>query len=440
MVRNIYGFRRRLFNLYIRIVVFLYISSITIRGKIALRNYRRVLGRLEYFLRRMRENKFVSIDGRVRIGLYIPGVPSNAFKAACDKFTVFNDKLPCTTVLVSVTSACVFKCPHCYQKHDRGKDVEIGKLVETVKAMRRHGVAFFNIEGGEPFLAYDRLRAVCEAIGDLSEIWVNSTGFGMSIEKLRELKRRGVTAIMFPLHHGTPEAMNRFMDSDKAWDAIHRGIAMCHETGMPAALNMCLSRDQFFNGEFEACMEEAKRLQAAIIQIIKPKPAGGWLDGGAPDFSDEDLRQVRQKVLMYNHDPRHRDYPAISAQIMEEDAALFGCTCGGTDRYYLNAKGDVQPCEFLNISFGNINEEPFDVIYCRMREAFRVPRTAWLCEKYAGSIAATYRDRGLDALPLTKELSEQLSAGWDRGAPTPLYAVLEGRKTDLRDRRTVNGK
>ena len=31
--------------------------------------------------------------------------------------------LPCTTVLVSVTSACAYHCSHCYQKNDIGRDV-----------------------------------------------------------------------------------------------------------------------------------------------------------------------------------------------------------------------------------------------------------------------------------------------------------------------------
>ena len=428
MIRNITGFRRVFFNLGIRLFVLRHIAALAFMRKGIFRNIFRILGRLEFFLRRMHENKFVSIDGKTRIGLYIPGMPSNAFRTACNKFTVFGDKLPCTTVLVSVTSACVFKCPHCYQRHDRGGDVPVGILVDVVKAMQNQGIAFFNIEGGEPFLTYDRLLAVCSAIDDRSEIWVNSTGFGMDSDKLTELKKRGVTAIMFPLLFGNRETTDRFMGRKGAWDTVHRGTALCREAGIAVALNMCLSRDQFYNGDFEACMEEAKRRGAAIIQIIKPKPAGGWLDGGASRFTDDDLKHARKKVHRYNQGARYRDYPAISAQIMEEDAAHFGCTCGGTDRFYLNAKGDVQPCEFLNVSFGNIAGEEFWAIYRRMRETFRIPGVDWLCEKYAPAIAAIRQEQGIDTLPLSPELSRQCIAGWERGAPTPLYGKLEGRR------------
>ncbi|MBN1758854.1 MAG: radical SAM protein [Chitinispirillaceae bacterium] len=427
MIYNLSRLQRLLFNVSIRLTVFRYITGQVVKGKIPLRRSPAVLNRLEVFLRKMRENKFVSIDGKTRIALYVPGVPSRAFTTACDKFTVFDDKLPCTTVLVSITSACTFKCPHCYQKNDLGKDVPLDHLIAAIRTMQDSGIAFFNIEGGEPFLAYNRLKAVCEAIDTRSEIWINSTGCGISRENLTELKERGVTAIMFPLHHNSAEEMNRFMGSNTAWDTIHSGITLCHEIGIPVALNMCLLPEHFHNGTFEECMEKALQLGAAILQIIKPKPAGGWLDGGAPVFSEEDMNVLRTKVLRYNHAPRFRPYPAISAQVLEEDAALFGCTAGGTDRFYLNAKGDVQPCEFLNISFGNITGEDFSVIYQRMRTAFRIPGCDWLCEKYSAAIADTRRECNVAALPLPKELSRRHYEHWDRGRETPLYKKLEGR-------------
>ena len=427
MTCNISGLQRLLFNVSIRATVFLYITRQVAYGRIPLHRYIAVLGRLDYFLRKMRDNKFVSIDGKTRIALYVPGVPSRAFTTACDKFTVFGDKLPCTTVLVSVTSACAFHCPHCYQKNDHGKDVPLDRLITAIRSMQESGIAFFNIEGGEPFLVFNRLKAVCEAIDTRSEIWINSTGYGMTGEHLTELRELGVTAIMFPLHHAAGEEMNRFMGSDTAWETILRGIALCHEVGIPVALNMCLLPEHFHNGIFEACMEKAMELEAAIIQIIKPKPSGGWLDGGAPVFTEEDMNVLRHKVLRYNNAGRFRRYPAISAQVMEEDATLFGCTAGGTDRFYLNAKGDVQPCEFLNISFGNITDEEFPVIYRRMRSTFLIPGCDWLCEKYAGSIADTCRRFNLKTLPLSVERSREHYEQWDRGRATPLYKKLEGR-------------
>ena len=425
MNKNRTGLNRVLFAVRIRLYVFIYVVIKIIHGKIPAFRGIKILQRLEYFLKHMQENKFAVLDGKTRVALYVPGVPSRAFTTSVNKFTVFNDKLPCTTVLMSVTSACAFSCPHCYQKNDRGRDVAIDLLTDAARYLQSSGIAFFNIEGGEPFKVYDRLLALCKAIDDRSEIWVNATGYGMTHDRLTELRQNGLTAIMFPLHHHKKERMNSFMGSDTAWDTIHKGIALCHETEIPAALNMCLERDHFFDGTFEACMVHAHQIGISYIQIIKPKPAGGWLGGGASVFSEDDLRTVKHKVVRYNRSRKYAMYPAISAQIMEEDCSLFGCTAGGTDRFYINAKGDVQPCEFLNVSFGNIQHESFENIYMRMREQFKSGCTDWLCEKYAGAVEKIFNEQRLKTLPLPVDNSKELMKTWDRGRATPLYARLE---------------
>ncbi|MHB8126222.1 MAG: radical SAM protein [Desulfitobacteriaceae bacterium] len=131
-----------------------------------------LLKRLLLFVSRMKHNKFVKISDKTRLGLYIPGFPSRAFYTACMKFSQFEEKMPCTTVLLSITSACPYSCKHCYQKLDRGKDVNIDTLIGIVRKLQEMGIAFFNIEGGEPFFAYERLKQICSEIDSRSEIWI----------------------------------------------------------------------------------------------------------------------------------------------------------------------------------------------------------------------------------------------------------------------------
>ena len=68
MVQNITGIRRVLFEIYIRLVVVIHVTGQLVQRSIAFNQYGAVLWRLEHFLRKMGENKFVSIDGKTRIG------------------------------------------------------------------------------------------------------------------------------------------------------------------------------------------------------------------------------------------------------------------------------------------------------------------------------------------------------------------------------------
>lgn len=336
--------------------------------------------------------------------------------------------MPCTTVLLSITSACPYHCNYCYQKLDKGKDVDIETLIRIVRKLQEMGIAFINIEGGEPFLTYDRLKRLCAVIDARSEIWINSTGAGMTTERLAELKEMNVIAIMFSLHSPDADAFNQFMGNTSAWNAMEAGVKMCHAAGLAVAFNTCMMRDDFYDGTFERIMETARDFKACLIQMIKPKPAGGWLAKGDIEFTPEDLAYIMTKVNQYNLQEEFSEYPAISAQIMEEDKAVFGCTAGGTDRFYINAKGDLQPCEFLNISFGNIAADRFEDIYQKMRSCFAWGGDCYLCESCSKEIHQLYMENSLKSLPLPPELSEKVSGSWNRGKRTDLYERLEKMK------------
>jgi MoaA/NifB/PqqE/SkfB family radical SAM enzyme len=417
--KTITGIRRVLFLAQLHVTIFSHYLPALVSGRLTPRRFVALLQRLLLFLSRLRHNKFIRFAGTTRLDLYVPSFPTRAFYTACDKFAVFDRRLPCVTALVSVTSACRFDCPHCYKKRDKGKDVAIDLLVPAVRTLQEQGIAFFNIEGGEPFLAYDRLKKICAAIDRRSEVWVNSTGDAMTPDRLRELKRLNLTAIMFSLHTADPATLNAFMRSETAWQTLVRGIAFCHETDVPVSFNTCIPKQDFFNGRFDAIMEKAREFGACLVQLIKPKPAGGRMDLGIETYTDKETSHITGIVNRYNHDPRYSSYPPIAAQFIEESSRIFGCTAGGTDRFYINAKGDVQPCEFLNISFGNIAGEDFSAIYKRMRSRFDPPGQTWLCEAYAQKIAALAKDAAV--LPLDPETSKQVYETWDRGKETELY-------------------
>lgn len=413
---------KALINLRIKLHVFCHYFFLMLKGDLEAGYLIPLLARLNLFISKLQHNKFGRIGSQIRLDLYVPSYPGKAFFTACDKFRTFGGKTPSTGALLSVTSACAFECEHCYQRMDKGSDMDLDLLVDTARQLQEMGVCFFNIEGGEPFLRFDRLKAVCDVIDERSEIWINSTGYGMTEEKLRQIRPY---AVMFSLHSTEPSQLNRFMGRDYAWEALLNGIRVCKASGVPFAFNTCLMEEAFSDGGFEQVMEFAREQGACLVQVIKPKPAGAWLGDTASMFTPQGMEKATRKVHDFNLKPAYRSFPPVSAQIIEELPEVFGCTAGGTDRFYINAKGDVQPCEFLNISFGNLAAEDFRTIYERMRTCFRHPGTCMLCEQQAGKIHRLYREHNLDRLPLPAELSRQVYDNWDRGEVTELYQKLK---------------
>ncbi|MBN2435377.1 MAG: radical SAM protein [Spirochaetes bacterium] len=422
MKQNITGISKVIFLLQIKIKVLFHYTVELFQGKINIVKFVRLLRRLLYLVKKLSHNKFVRINGETKIDLYIPGFGSKAFWTSCNKFKEFKKSLPCSTVLISVTNACKNRCSHCYQRFDKGKDISIDKLTNVVKQLQDMGIAFFNIEGGDPFIKFDRLKAVCEQIDDRSSIWINSSGDGITEERLQILKEYPVKAIMFPLTYTDKDTYDRFFKRKGAFDTMIKAVDLCHNIKIPVAINTCPPAANLHNGEFDRVMEKAKDLGAIMVQVIKLKEAGAALNSDIVDYTKEDLILLNNKVYKYNNSRRHKDFPSISAQIFEESKEMFGCTAGGTERFYINAKGDVQPCEFLNISFGNIADQPFEKIYSSMKSVFADARDCWLCEKYQMEIFNLFKKNGI--LPLSADQSKKIYQHWDRGQKTELYTKI----------------
>ena len=119
-IKNYRGLYKELVILKIELYTLAYFTWGLITGRVKARYYFRVLKRLLFFLSSMKHNKYTKVGKLLKINLYVPGFPSRAFFTACKKMLEFEHKLPCITVLISVTSACRYKCPHCFRRRTQG--------------------------------------------------------------------------------------------------------------------------------------------------------------------------------------------------------------------------------------------------------------------------------------------------------------------------------
>jgi MoaA/NifB/PqqE/SkfB family radical SAM enzyme len=365
-------------------------------------------------------NKAVRLACGYKIYIYLPAYPSAAFFRALEAKLRQSPPGPVSAVY-SMTKACAYHCPHCYQRQDAGADVSEDLLIATALAMKQRGVAFLNIEGGEPFLRFERLLHLVRAAAPETEIWVNTTGDQVTPEKLQALRDAGLHGIMVSLHAAGAAAHDAFTGVAGAFETAGRTLRLGRALRLGAAINSVLSEADIRGGQLDALMATARALDCDFVQLIHPKPAGRWLENPAAlQVDDGYLAALRATHLQYNS-RRRRDWPVLAAQVFEERPEGLGCTAGGVDRFYVNAAGEVQPCEFLNISFGNVRSEPFDVIFDRMRAAFAAPTREWPCCTRTHTIAALLRRHELATTPLPAEYVGEFLADWKRGEQPEVY-------------------
>lgn len=418
--RFLTGFPKGVFYIRLMIHVFCRYALEVLKGKLAAADFVRLIYRLILLLKVVVPNKVVRIGDTYKLELYIPAYPTPGFWETIGKF-ISTDPGP-ATVVFSMTKSCGYRCPHCYQRNDTGADLDMELMKKAVRGMEEIGVTMFDIEGGEPLLQFDRLLRLLSAFDGKREIWVNTTGHLLTPEKARKMKDAGVYGVMISLHTPDPAECDRFTGIPGSFDNAREAARMFNEAGITVALNSCPTAELVENGGLDRIMRIAQEWRCSFVQVIHGKSAGAWL--GKQDEmikAREAIRRLRQFHLLHNTPNEFANATSASVQVYEESPNHFGCTAGGIDRFYLNANGEVQPCEFLNVSFGNVQQEDFKTIFARMRSFFRRPGTAWLCASEAHSIHRTLQESGLKTTPLPRHLTEKLVPTWNKGKPTRLY-------------------
>ncbi|MCX6827202.1 MAG: radical SAM protein, partial [candidate division Zixibacteria bacterium] len=314
-------------------------------------------------------------------------------------------------------------CEHCYQSKDGGPDLNEDLMIQTACGSQNMGVAMFDIEGGEPFMRFPRLLKLVQALDERSEIWVNTAGAGLKPEMLEQLKKAGLFGLMISIHSPDPGKNDAFTGIPGSFEIACNALKLCRQMNLVGAVNSVLSEDEIRNNGLKKLMDLTRDLNSDFVQLIHPKPAGLWMGKTKNMQRDSELIQnIRKEHLHYNSGLS--DYPALATQVFEESETALGCTAGGVDRFYVNAYGEIQPCEFLNLSFGNVKDEPLQRIFDRMRSYFSVPASDWLCCTQAKAIHELFQQHELKQTPLPWPITKTLVEKWDRGKPTQLYKTL----------------
>lgn len=423
--KSIENFEKDIFHFKLKIYTLFYFLPKIIIGEIRLSDFIAFLKKMTLISEKMGDNKIIKINNKFKMDIFLPRFPSKSFFQNLENIIKYSRDEYVFSAMISITYACPYNCPHCYQRLDKGNDIELSLLLNTLKQIQDKGIANITFQGGEPFLRYDRLLEAVKVIDNRTEIWINSTGYGITKERLEELKQYNLYAIMFSLHTINEEEFDAFFDKKGAFKNTLNAVELCNDTGIITAFNICLKRGDYFNGKFEKLMDKAKELGGAFVFLVDPKPSGKWLDEELENFSENELIEIKAKIDLYNHNKRFKNYPSIWSQLLKEQKDQFGCVAGGIERFYLNAKGDVQPCEFLNLSFGNVMDEDFNNIFNIMRKYFKIPRNKMPCKTCSNVISKFIKENNIVDLPLGTEDSIKIIKDSNMGTPTLFYQKID---------------
>jgi len=307
----------------------------------------------------------------------IPAFPSNAYdnmvlKGGLNFLSAGTQmKKQIDSVFLAITNKCRMSCEYCYERHNLNQtdNISAAKLKEIIKSLQHIGVNIFVLSGGEPLIDFDKLVDILSSSDkDQSDFHLHTSGNSVTWAKVKQLKDAGLKAVAIGLDDFNEEKHNKIRGKGSFADAI-KALQLFNEAGILTYVNLCVSKDLLKADNLYKYYEFVKGLKVSIIQLLEPRPCGGYFNNRSDVWLDaEDKKKLIEFTLNGNKKRIYKNYPLIYYVAHIEGVNQLGCHMGGLSHFYIDSKGNVCPCVFFPIMYGNIIEENILSIYKRMRK------------------------------------------------------------------------
>jgi MoaA/NifB/PqqE/SkfB family radical SAM enzyme len=256
----------------------------------------------------------------------------------------------------ALTYRCQAACAHC-SAHRLGDpsrpEVTVAEVRDWAAQCRALGALNINLTGGEALLRpdFDEIVRACRPRSTV--ISVASGGPTLDDANVRRMKRGGVSIVTISVDSTVPEVHDRFRGVPGSHRAALDGAERVRDAGMIPFLCSVATSGNIRSGDLRRLSDLAgERGYTMTLQIACP--VGKWTGETAPLLTPED----RKEFYALTRRP-HMRWEGCSNYLQE------GCPAG-IEKIYISPYGDVMPCTFLHISFGNLREEPLAKVWRRM--------------------------------------------------------------------------
>lgn len=344
-----------------------------------------------------RGERIIRFEDKYVISSFVPPVPSEAFltfvKGGLDENNLFTDlahvrrKAPLSAHLC-ITDRCNYNCEHCGATYCTDRPELTEQEWKTVIAdMQDLGIANIVFSGGEPLMR-DDMERIIEAVDERSSTLLFTNGQGLTKDRAASLKEAGLFILAVSLDSPYPEEHNSFRRNPKAFDHAIEAIHNAKDAGLYTLISSVIFRKDLSRKRLDDLFKLGLVHGVHEVRIHQPIPRGALSDTENPDdifFKPEDIQFVTDVQFEVNQ--AAEGYPKVSSFPYTEGPHKFGCGAGVLHSY-ISSSGDLWPCDFIPLSFGNLVEEGVEPVYRRMMEIAGTPRTGcWakvLSKKFNG--------------------------------------------------------
>jgi len=363
---------------------------------------------LRHLLRWLDGERITRHGNRWVLNTFLPPFPSPAFDRLFTNQLYERTYTPVSAYL-AVTARCPANCWHCSLKNRTDTELPLDVWLRTIDGLHKIGASIFGITGGEPLQRTDLAEIIRAITTGGGEAMLFTSGIGFDTARANELANAGLWAICVSLDRTDKHEFEQLRNIPNAIETAENALTIAKKAGLYVCVNCVADRQAVSTGLYRKLHEKSQRLGVDEFRLVEPMPCGRLADADAnaentPFLTPELVREVRRFHRETNQKGK-RNSPKVCAFNEIESPELFGCA-GGTRHLFIDSAGEVCPCDFTPLSFGNVAEESIDVIWDRMTSAMKHPRRHCMIQHHT----ALFREATRERTPAPLEVSLRTAA------------------------------
>ena len=321
-----------------------------------------------------KESKRTKIGNKIYTNTFTPYFPSLAY----DRFlkgviSVTSGKpLPVVTNF-AITPQCPCNCWHCSFSDRSKKDIlSLDQLKKAISDVQDLGASVIGLTGGEPLLR-DDLEDIIASIDKRSMPIIFTTGYELTRDRVKRLKNAGLEIPVISLDHYKAEIHDKGRRKEGIFDAALNAIQLFQDEGFYVAVSFVPDKPLVSDRrEIFKVIDFFKDIGINDMRLTSPILSGKLTSKPEERLSAENVKtifEIQKKCT------RTKGYPGVFAYDFFESEKYYGCGAG-FNYMFIDSQGNVCPCDFTMLSFGNMLERPIREIWEETSQHFRNPGPA----------------------------------------------------------------
>lgn len=324
----------------------------------------------------MNKFKVRTVGKNMILHSHLPPLNSKAYSRFIDEHLIARTNGP-SHAQIAITDRCPQNCDYCYNKNREGRPMDTETILRVARELKEMGMVWLGLTGGEPLLNNDIVRIVESVSGDCA-VKLFTTGCTLTDRLAADLKNAGLFSVSVSLDHWDAAIHDAARNYKGAFREALRSIEIFRNVGgLDVGVSAVLTPAMIRSDDTEKFIRflEGLGIDEAWLSEAKPTVEAFWDDRYVAHEED------RLRLVKFQDEYNAGGKMTINYLGHFEGRECFGCNAGHK-MVYVDAFGEVSPCVFTPMSFGNVHDRDIDEIFANMKTYFPSDSRCFINKNY----------------------------------------------------------